>query len=310
MNIRRRHPPDSLYMLLDTMCNAFGGIILLAVLVTLLSSKERQARGDVATDSRDMVQRRLAVGQTNLQESQRLLAVLQAKASDNRWRKQVALLSTRTELQALLQQIREAVANSSREVDTAGAFDPSDRLKLLKSRLAEAQVQKVKAQNGLAAAEQNKNRLQQRRTDLERQVADRIEASQRQLRLPKEYTTGKRVLYIIARYGSIYPCRHADFSRNEGSIHWSSSLTAEIAEPIRGKGIDPAAQPGELPRYFKSLQNDLVYVAFCVYEDSFTAFNYAKQVAVSCGVAYGWEPFRSQDGAVVFSETGQRPKPQ
>ena len=41
MNLRRKQPPDSLYMLLDTMCNAFGGIILLAVLVTLLTSKER-----------------------------------------------------------------------------------------------------------------------------------------------------------------------------------------------------------------------------------------------------------------------------
>jgi hypothetical protein len=34
MNLRQRKPQDSLDMLLDTMCNTFGGIILLAVLVT------------------------------------------------------------------------------------------------------------------------------------------------------------------------------------------------------------------------------------------------------------------------------------
>ena len=51
MNLRRKRPPDSLYMLLDTMCNAFGGIILLAVLVTLLTSNERQIRAAASTDS-------------------------------------------------------------------------------------------------------------------------------------------------------------------------------------------------------------------------------------------------------------------
>ena len=40
MNLRRKTPPDSLYLLLDTLCNAFGGIILLAVLVVLLTTKE------------------------------------------------------------------------------------------------------------------------------------------------------------------------------------------------------------------------------------------------------------------------------
>lgn len=80
MNLRRKTPPDSLYLLLDTLCNAFGGIILLAVLVVLLTSKEK-SQSATASDSQEMLQRRLALSQTNLQQSLQLAASLNAKAS-------------------------------------------------------------------------------------------------------------------------------------------------------------------------------------------------------------------------------------
>src|ERR1700741_570184 len=98
MNLRRRKPHDSLYMLLDTMCNAFGGIILLAVLVVLLTSKEK-IQNATAADSTEMLQRRIALAQTNLQQSLQLVASLHAKAGDARWKTQVSLLATRQQLE-------------------------------------------------------------------------------------------------------------------------------------------------------------------------------------------------------------------
>jgi hypothetical protein len=50
MSFRRQHRGDSLDLLLDTMCNTFGGIILLAVLVTLLVKHEHSA-GHSSIDS-------------------------------------------------------------------------------------------------------------------------------------------------------------------------------------------------------------------------------------------------------------------
>ena len=77
----------------------------------------------------------------------------------------------------------------------------------------------------------------------------------------------------------------------------------------RGKGIDPA-NGGELQSYFDSQSKDEIYAAFCVFEDSFPAFIRARQLAAASGFAYGWEPFRLQDGPVTFSAHGHRPKPQ
>src|SRR5258706_412744 len=50
-----------------TLCNAFGGIILLAVLVVLLTSNER-SQSKTSPDTQEMLQRRLAIAETNLQQ--------------------------------------------------------------------------------------------------------------------------------------------------------------------------------------------------------------------------------------------------
>lgn len=309
MNLRRKMPPDSLYLLLDTLCNAFGGIILLAVLVVLLTSKEK-TQSSKAADSQEMLQRRLAIAQTDLQKSQQLAASLQAKANDERLKEQVELLSTRKDLQDAIQQSRETVAQNSKDLDTASAVDPSERLKFLNAQLAAAEAHKLEAKNSLAAADENFKRLKQRLADLERQVTTKLDELQRPLRLPKEHETGKRVIYIIARYGHIYLCRNFDLSRNETDIDWTTTLTGETAEPRRGQGIDPTGSTAGLINFFKNMSDDSVYVAFCVYEDSFPAFIRAKQLASDCGLAYGWEPFQISDGPVSFGAVGRTPKPQ
>jgi hypothetical protein len=168
----------------------------------------------------------------------------------------------------------------------------------------------LEATNSLVAAEENTKRLNQRLADLERQVTAKLDELQRPLRLPKEHETGKRVIYIIARYGHIYLCRNFDLSRNETDIDWTTTLTGETAEPKRGLGIDPTGSTAGLINFFKSMSDDSVYVAFCVYEDSFPAFIRAKQLASDCGLAFGWEPFQNSDGPVSFGAVGHTPKPQ
>ncbi len=109
---------------------------------------------------------------------------------------------------------------------------------------------------------------------------DRRGADPRPLRLPKEHDTGKQVVWIIVRHGHIYPVRNADLSRNETDINWTTELDSEIAEPIRGRGIDPVLNSGALSNYFDQPSRDEIYFAFNVFEDSFPAFIQAKQIAI------------------------------
>ena len=308
MNLRRRKPHDSLYMLLDTMCNAFGGIILLAVLVTLLTSKERDNAG-TASDTQEMLQRRLAMAQANLRQAGELQESLQAKANDGRWKTQVSLLEARRKIQDEIKAIRDLSAQNTKELDASASTDPAERMKSLNAQLATAQARELDAQNSLAASQENTKRLNTRLAGLEKQASDLVNESQRQVRLPKEHETGKRVIYVIARYGRIYPCRNSDLSRNETDIDWTSSLSSESAQPRQGRGIDPSSETA-LRTYFRNLSGTSVYVAFCVFEDSFPAFNLTKQLATDSGLAYGWEPFQISDGPVSFGPVGHTPKPQ
>src|SRR5262249_36573734 len=154
------------------------------------------------------------------------------------------------------------------------------------------------------------NLLNSRISSLENQVSALVNESQRKLRLPKEHDTSKRVVYIIARHGRIYPCRNRDFSRNEVDIEWSDGETTERALPRVNRGIDIAKNPEAMRAYFRNLPDRSVYLVFCVFEESFPAFIQAKQIAVESGMTYGWEPYRLVDGAVAFSESGYTPKPQ
>lgn len=309
MNLRRQRPSDSLDMLLDTMCNTFGGIILLAVLVTLLTSRERHDSEATASDTQEMLQRRIARAEEDLEKAMQFHKSLQAKASDARWTNQVSLLTTRQQIQDEINQTREAAAKNVKELNTAVSADPAERMKDLNAKFQSAQETKLAASNRLATSKENSERLKQRLAALEKQVVSRVNESQRQLRLPKEHETGKRVIYAIVRYGRIYACRNSDLSRNETDIEWTLSLTTELAVPKPGKGMDPSINTAGLQAYFRKQVENSAYVAFCVFEDSFPAFLRAKQLATETGLAYGWEPFQIAR-PVVFSDTGEAPKPQ
>jgi hypothetical protein len=309
MNLRRKTPNDSLYLLLDTLCNAFGGIILLAVLVVLLTSKEK-SQSAAAGDSQEMLQRRLALAQTNLQQALQLQATLQKKANDDRWKTQLSLLTTRHQIQEEIKAVRELSLKNAKELDANASSDPADRMRMLSAQLGESQSRKAEAQNSLAAAKTNITRLNSRLGSLQKQASYLVNNSQRQLRLPKEHDTSKRVIYVIARYGRIYTCRNADLSRNESDIEWESKLASEVAYPKQGMGIDPSIEAARLGAYFRTLTENSAYVAFCVFEDSFPAFIRAKQIAAESGLTYGWDPFKFSDGPVSFSAVGHVPKPQ
>ena len=309
MNLRRKQPPDSLYLLLDTLCNAFGGIILLAVLVVLLTSKEK-VQSSTSADSQEMMQRRLELAQSGLQKAQQLAAKLQAQAGSPGLKTQLDLLGSRKDIQDAIQQTREVAAQTSKDLDAASAVDPAERLKFLNAQLASAKMKKLDTTNSLVAATENSQRLKVRMTNLEKQVTNKLEELQRPLRLPKEHETGKRVIYIIARYNKIYLSRNYDLSRNENDINWTSTLISETAEPIPTKGIDPKNNAAGLANFFRNMADGTIYVAFCVYEDSFPAFIQAKQTASNTGLAFGWEPFLISDGPVVFGAVGHTPKPQ
>jgi hypothetical protein len=310
MNLRNRKPSDSLYMLLDTMCDAFGGIILLAVLVVLLTSEEK-IQNATRSDTSEMMQRRVAVAQTNLQQSLQLAASLHATANDDRWKSQVELLAQRQQLEDEIKRIRELAAQNEKEIDANAGSDPTERLKKLDDQIAETEVKKLAAQNSIDAATDEKKHTSERLAALERQMAEVAKMSERELRLPREHDTDRQVVYAIVMYGRVYFCRNTDMTRNENDIQWTDGPGVEVAAPKQGKGWDPSINAAQFKSYFTAQLRNSVFVDFVVIGDSFPAFIRAKQLAVESGMPYGWIPWRlKEDGGLSFSAVGYMPKPQ
>ena len=295
-------------MLLDTMCNAFGGIILLAVLVVLLTSK---AKTQSTADSTKLLERRVALAQTNLQQSLQLAASLHAQAGDDRWKAQVSLLAERQQLEEELKAIREFAARNAEEIDANAGSDPSERMKKLDAQLTDAEVKKLEEQNKIDASKEEKKRVAAQLDVLEKKMDEVVKQSQRELRLPREHNTDRQAVYIIVLYGRIYFCHNADMTRNEVDIKWTDRGGVEYADARKGKGFDPVANAAQIRTYFTAQAHNSVYVVFITLPDSFPAFIQAKQLAVECGLPYGWLPWQvSLDGAVCFSTSGYTPSPQ
>jgi hypothetical protein len=309
MNLRRRKPHDSLYMLLDTMCNAFGGIILLAVLVVLLTSRSKTQ--SATADSTRLLERRIALAQTNLQQSLQLAASLHAQAGDDRWKEQVSLLAERQQLEEELKAIREFAARSAEEIDANASSDPSERLKKLDAQLTDGEVKKLEEQNKIDALKEEKKRVAAQLNVLKKKMEEVVKQSQQELRLPREHNTDRQAVYIIVLYGRIYFCHNADMTRNETDIKWTDRGGVEYADPRKSRGLDPVANAAQIRAYFTAQAHNSVYVVFLTLADSFPAFIRAKELAVECGLPYGWLPWQvSLDGPLCFSTSGYTPSPQ
>jgi len=276
----------------------------------LLTSKEKIQRATNA-DSTELLRRRLALAQANLQQSLKLAASLHTTASDDLWKSQVSLLATRQQLEDDIKRLRALAAQSAHEIDANAGADPTERLKQADAQLAEEEKKKLAAQNKLDAANDDKKRMEARLLGLEKEMDEAKKLSQRDLRLPKEHDTDRQAAYVIVIYGKLYFCRNADMTRNNVDIAWTEKLGAEYAAPVKGKGLDPVKNAAEIRAYFNAQKRNSVFIDFIALEDSFPETIKAKQLATECGIPYGWIPWKNgQIAALSFAATGYMPKPQ
>lgn len=113
-----------------------------------------------------------------------------------------------------------------------------------------------------------------------------------QMRLPNVSLTTKKPWNIIVRYNRVYPLYSlapgapGGMVKNTRNLDWLGSYV----EPKSGQGAPPQGGVEEMVRTFRTAGQTNYYFAFWVYDDSFEAFNRAKEVVFNLGMQYGWEP--------------------
>jgi hypothetical protein len=137
-----------------------------------------------------------------------------------------------------------------------------------------------------------------------------------QMRLPNETQATKTSWEVIVRYGRVYPLYSYSAGARDGkaqnaqTIEWQRVAGKGVfVEPRWGQGDDPESGVAGMVRTFRGFSKTNYYFVFWVYEDSFAAFNRAKETAASLGFQYGWDPV-AQHTKLKLGERGESIPPQ
>lgn len=313
MKTGRFNQSDSTGLLLDTVCNVFGGIVLIALLIALLAREtESQLKTDIRPDARmELLDRRL--GRITAENKRVRFAneAMEKEAASLADPRIGELLDSIEKSRQELDRARLAVAARQRELDTSG-LDADDLLKRIEQDKSEADAELAEE---LSQSLRNESRLNQLKQQEQTLIAQRKAAKEKQtvrLRLPRERLTGQDQVWVLVRHGKLYPTYlrqgHREI-RNEITIQWTQLLEAHKPEPIAARGIAVLKDAGEWRRYLRALDARREFIAFVVWPDSYKAFNTAKTFVVSRGMSYGWE-VQAASESIYFSSVGTVPKPQ
>ncbi len=287
---RARPSESSLELLLDTICNTFGGVIFLAILVVILV--QMTSRSEV-TDSPAPSQAELAEFEERRSENQAKLDTLRRAAAQQQ---QLIKRFAKPENRDLLQQLQ--LARTSRDGLTDRRSRSSGRISQAQMKVNEISeslkqmaIALSKAAQALAAAEEALRKEKTARTRTARHSMLR--------------STRKEQKVLCLRYGRLYQV----LKRQDGAYVFNSDDCEEpqgnlflVLKPGGGKPVKGASQPlfdDVLANYDRGAH----YLAVPVWPDSFEEFALLRDAMVRAGFEYNLRPMLKEGKLQIGPET-------
>lgn len=289
---------SSLELLLDTICNTFGGILFISMLVIIMTNvTSRQASLNPPSE---FSQAELLEVERELESSRRQLMTLQKSlVQQAAIARQVVDPDARELAQrvtALKQQRTALTEHISLAVESAG---------LAQAAVNETARDLARLDEALATA---KSALRTAEESLRQEVA----ARSRVARLPKLHETTKRQIGFLLKAGRLtsYAARDRDghLVPNLEDFISSTLQGQDFIEPKPGRGIAVAAgeaETGEIARKLAEFDSREHYVAIAVWPDSFEHFAIVKAALVLAGFEYHLLPMQAGKIVSIGPTTGK-----
>ncbi len=292
--MRRRRTEDSLDLLLDTITNTFGGILFLAILVSLLL-KTSSRTDPVADDGAPMTPVEQAALEVRIADLKARIDELTVRVADAH----PDIVSDtgeerERELAGLLDRLGDTLAERARV--SAETVD-------VQRQIAERQQEQARLEE---AVEASRRRLEAAEGELDRQLAESAELGRRRAeletadqpnvieqtaRLPQLRRSTKRQVGIYIRFDKIFMMH--EWRQGERIGPNSRDFVVTPGRPQRarprpdaGIAISQATIDRELRRLLAPFPPSQWVVATVVFEDSFEVFQIVKQVLVQAGYEY------------------------
>lgn len=308
-------------MFLDAICNTFGGILFIAILVAVQIRYTDSSESEQDTDAPEVI----AAMQIELnriildtESASQVLQSLQQAAVDRsdddikqqieEWKKAseklADLLAGKNDVTKQYFQNAQELAQKEQEAKNAEA-----KLQALGQELEKQNEvnQKLAAQidtisRDIATLETDKRDLQSKIAQKEQQLAAKFgteNTREEQLHLPmlEDRTDGRSPIHIILRYNRLYTWHTFDASgtpsNNTADIDFSRVSPNTLGTPKRNAGIeiqDTESCKNAIRQLLGKFSPSRVYISVLVYDDSFEVFYIVRDCVIEKTFKYNLTP--------------------
>lgn len=298
---------DSLELLLDTLCNVFGGIVLISCLLAIIP-RQQMPPPLLPTHSaeEEMIERRMIAAE---QEARRLQAEMD-RLSESTHPELAELQARRDSLKELQERLEAGIKErADLELDEAKAraLVARGNKEALEERLAELGAQKSKTENLFNVTTDKIRFLEERSKNLSEDSTKLSEGKVQAVRFPRERDTAASSFPIIIRYNAVYPLAIGRHMRPNPAIQ-KIPPTAESfqVKPIPGQGITLPKDDSDLHVTLKAANAEKHYAALYLYPDSHAVFSDLREALIKAGLKYGLK-FVGSEQELNFGPQGNSP---
>jgi cell division protein ZapA (FtsZ GTPase activity inhibitor) len=295
---------DSLDLLLDTICNAFGAIVLITILITLLTSDAKNRLQDISTSTdKELIERQIASVKSDIQEAEEYLERQATSVSVD-----PSLATGLNQLRASLQIAKDKNASAwagweKTAVKLSGSDPEADRV-LGEKVSVTSRLSKLKTET--RALDEKLKRLKNRFETLKRERSEIVAGKAEQLRLLKEQSERSGNVYFLLKHNEVFPlyfARSGSFTRNDGSLEWQT-LDEETTRviPKAGQGIDVSNMASALQETLTLMKKEGKYAALNIDSKSVAVYRALRLELLKYGLLFGW---RHQESAAQDFTTGR-----
>jgi len=293
---RRRKGDSSLELLLDTICNTFGGVLFVAILLSILlktSAHDVDAKSDSTASPENALKLQASLlDATTVRDG--LLRALEQQQSQSRLVQPQAERSTEVLLNGSIQ--RALLLKSQEQA----------RQHLSTSRAAQ-QATENDLQNLDQALKILEAEVQERKTALEQEVQSRTQVTP----IPRLHRSNKREIGLILRFHRLYSWKRysptgAPLGLNDADLVIVKETASDIQvmpKPYAGMPVDDSTMKNELQTLLAPFDPREEHITLVVWTDSFNECVLVKQALVARGFEYALIPMN--EGGRVYDRGGQ-----
>lgn len=290
MRRKPQNSSDSLELLLDAICNTFGAVLFISMLVAILVSQSSTSEPSesAADSSLQMARAQLAV-----QEARATIRVLQQKLVQQQELTQRFANSASIQAASDVAQITRQRAQLIEDRSLAVEQSTDDRTQLVNLQ--------HQLNNQAATLQQARQQHAQLTADIKREK----KLKGRTARIPKIRRTTKAARVFAIDDGRLYRVTtRTGFDENDCRKTTNANQQIEISPiPGRGERISLTGNQSRISTKLKDLESDRHFVKLFVSRDSFAEFLPIKDALVKAGLEYETIITENEEVKLVIGDT-------